>query len=319
MIIDWSTVRVAVLGGGGFLGSHVAAELRKRGAAPIVPRTSAGWDFRESSSATRFFEQHRPQIVFNCAARQGGLEYQRQFPADIFYDNMLMGLQSLHAAWRGGVQKYVNIVAACSYPGYLDGMMSEEDYWSGPLHDSVVNYGLTKKAQVVQGLCYRRQFGFDSIHLLMTNLYGPGEHFHPDRSHGLAALLLKFYEAKRFARPHVTIWGSGRPVREWLFVEDAAEGIVTAAERYDEADPINVSVGGGLSIADLAQLIMEIVGYDGDIVYDREKPDGALIKTFANDRARRLIGWEPRTSLRDGLARTLQWLETHYERVVAEP
>ncbi len=317
-MIDWSKVKVAVLGGGGFLGGHVVLELRKRGVEALVPRTRDGWDFRELSSATRFFERYRPDIVFNCAARQGGLEYQRHYPADIFYDNMLMGLQSLHAVRRGGAKKYVNIVAACSYPGYLDGLMSEEDYWAGPLHDSVVNYGFTKKAQIVQGLCYRRQFGFSSIHLLMTNLYGPGEHFHPDRSHGLAALLLKFYEAKRFGRPRVVIWGTGRPVREWLFVEDAAEAIVAAAERYDGADPINVSVGGGLSISELALLIKDVVGYEGELVYDLDMPDGALRKTFANDRIRDLVGWQPKTSLRDGVVRTLAWLDAHYDQAIAE-
>lgn len=317
MPIEWSKATVAVLGGGGFLGSQVARQLRQRGVEPVVPRTADGWDFRALPSAMRFFEQYHPDVVFNCAAHQGGLEYQRRFPADLFYENMLMGLHSLHAASRAGARKYVNIVAACSYPGYLDGVMSEDDYWSGPLHESVVNYGFTKKAQVVQGECYRRQFGFDSIHLLMTNLYGPGEHFHPDRSHGLAALLLKFYEAKRFGRARVVIWGSGRPVREWLFVEDAAEAIVATAERYDGAQPINVSVGSGLSISELALLIKDIVGYEGELVYDTDRPDGALHKTFANERIRTLVGWQPRTSLRDGLTRTLAWLDANYDHVVA--
>lgn len=308
---------MAVLGGGGFLGSHVVAELRRRGVDPIVPRTADGWDFRRPASARDFFQRHRPAVVFNCAAHQGGLEYQRKHPADLFYDNMLMGLHSLDAACRAGAQKYVNIVAGCSYPGYLEGKMTEDDYWEGPLHDSVVSYGFTRKAQVVQGLCYRRQFGFKSVHLLMTNLYGPGEHFHPDRSHGLAALLLKFYEARRFGRSRVVVWGSGRAVREWLFVEDAAEAVVMAAERYDEPEPLNVSVGEGLSIAELAVLIQNIVGYRGEVVYDPEKPDGALHKTFANDRIRTLVGWQPRTCLRGGIARTLQWLEAHYERAIA--
>jgi len=314
--VDWSKTNVAVLGGGGFLGRHVAVELRKRGGAPVIARTAEGWDFREPSSALRFFERYRPEVVFNCAARQGGLDYQRRYPADVFFDNMLMGLHSMHTASQAGVKKYINIVAACSYPGYLDGAMREDDYWSGPLHDSVVNYGFTKKAQVVQGLCYRRQFGFDSIHLLMTNLYGPGEHFDVERSHGLAALLRKFYEAQRFGRPHVLIWGSGRPVREWLYVEDAAEAIVAAAERYDGAEPINVSVGSGLSITDLALLIKDVVGYGGELVYDLEKPDGAPHKTFANDRIQSLVGWHPRTALRDGIARTLQWLDAHYDEAI---
>lgn len=318
-MLDWPALRVAVLGGGGFLGSYVVQALRARGAEPIVPRTRDGWDFRDPASAARFFAAHRPDVAVNCAARQGGLAYQRQAPADIFYDNMLLGLHALHAAAHAGVRKYVNIVAACSYPGYLDGVMREADYWSGPLHESVVNYGFTKKAQVVQGECYRRQLGFDSIHLLMTNLYGPGEHFHPDRSHGLAALLLKFYEAKRFGRPEVVIWGSGQPIREWLFVEDAADAILEAAERYDGAEPLNVSVGSGLSITELALLIRELVGYQGALVYDRDKPDGALHKTFANERIRTLVGWQPRTSLRDGLAKTLAWLDAHYPDAMTQP
>lgn len=316
MNIDWSNTKVAVIGGGGFLGGYVVKALKQRGCDPVVPRTADGWNFVEMDSAARFFDEHQPQLVINCAARQGGLEYQRLYPADIYHDNMLMGLNTLHAAQRAGAEKYVNVVAGCSYPGYLAGAMSEDDYWAGPLHDSVINYGFTKKAQVVQGLCYKRQYDFNSIHLLMTNLYGPGEHFHPDRSHGLAALLLKFYQAKRESRPNVVIWGSGKPVREWLFVEDAAAAIVTAAERYDQPDPINVSVGSGLTITELALLIKDVVGYDGELVYDSDKPDGALLKTFANDRIKEAAGWEPTTPLGDGIAATLAWLDANYEYAV---
>lgn len=310
--------RIAVLGGGGFLGRHVVRALRTRGIAPIVPRTADGWDFRDAGNASRFFEQVRPGIAINCAARQGGLAYQRQCPADIYRDNLLMGLNTLHAAQRAEVGRYVNVVAACSYPGYADGMLTEDDYWSGPLHDSVVAYGFARKAQVVQGTLYRRQHGFDSIHLLMTNLYGPGEHFHPDRSHGLAALLRKFVEAKRDGAPHVVVWGTGRPIREWLFVEDAAEAIVLAADRYEDEAPLNVSVGDGLTIAALAALIREVVGYEGGIVYDPEKPDGALVKTFANDRIREALGWAPRTPIREGISRTLDWLKAHWDEATAE-
>ncbi|MDP7019468.1 MAG: NAD-dependent epimerase/dehydratase family protein, partial [Pirellulaceae bacterium] len=310
--------RVTVIGGGGFLGSHLVDLLRSRGCEPATPRTADGWDFRQPQSAAAFFAEHKPQVVFNCGARQGGLAYQRQFPAEIYYDNMLLGLNSLHAAQAAGVEKYINVVAACSYPGYLDGLMSEADYWSGPLHDSVVNYGFTKKAQVVQGWCYERQYGFNSNHLLMANLYGPREHFHPDRSHGLAALLRKFYEAKRNGAAEVQIWGTGRPVREWLFVKDAVAALVAAAERYDKVEPLNVSVGGGLSIAELAALIADIVGYTGELVYDSSKPDGALMKAFANDRIREEIDWSPTTELRDGIQQTLGWLDEHYERILSE-
>ncbi len=309
--------RVAVLGGGGFLGRHVVQALAARGIAPVVPRTADGWDFRDADSAARFFEEARPEIAINCAARQGGLAYQRLYPADIYRDNLLMGLNTLHAAREAGVVKYVNVVAACSYPGTADGVLSENDYWAGPLHDSVVAYGFARKAQVVQGACYRRQHGFSSVHLLMTNLYGPAEHFHPDRSHGLAALLRKFVEAQRGGAPHVVVWGTGRPIREWLFVEDAAEAVVLAADHYDDESPLNVSLGEGLTIAALAALIRDVVGFEGGIVYDTDMPDGALVKTFANDRIQRLLGWTPHTPLRDGIARTLAWLEAHWDEATA--
>lgn len=308
---------MAVFGGGGFLGGHVVDLLQQKGCQPVVPRTAEGWDFRDLDNVTRFLRETQPAIVFNCAARQGGLSYQQQFPADIYYDNLLLGLNSLHAASQNGVEKYVNVVAACSYPGYLDGAMSESDYWSGPLHDSVVNYGFTKKAQVVQGWCYEKQYGFKSNQLLMANLYGPGEHFHPDRSHGLAALLRKFYEAKRNGDKQVTLWGTGKPIREWLFVKDAAEALVAVAERFDGVEPMNVSVGHGLSVAELAELIGNIVSFEGEIVYDSTKPDGALVKTFENQKIRDTTGWEPRTDLRDGIRETLTWFDTNYDAICA--
>ena len=318
MTMDWGNTRVAVLGGGGFLGSHLVDQLGQLGCEPVVPRTAEGWDFRDLESIGRFFAEHPSQVVFNCAARQGGLGYQRSHPADIFFDNMRLGLNSMHAAHQAGVEKYVNVVAACSYPGYVDGVLGEDDYWSGPLHESVVNYGFTKKSQVVQGWCYDRQYDFKSIHLLMTNLFGPREHFHPDRSHGLAALLRKFYDARESGAPDVTIWGTGKPVREWLFVRDAVDAMVLAAERYDDVSPLNISTGGGLSIMELALLIKEIVGFEGELVLDSTKPDGALVKTFANDRVQSAIGWQPTTSLKDGILETLEWLESNYAHATEE-
>ena len=318
MTIDWGQTRVAVLGGGGFLGSHLGDHLQQLECEPVVPRTADGWDIRDLESIERFFSEHPSQVVFNCAARQGGLGYQRTHPADIFYANMRMGLHSMHAAHQAGVGKYINVVAACSYPGYVDGVLGEDDYWSGPLHESVVNYGFTKKSQVVQGWCYDRQYDFKSIHLLMTNLFGPREHFHPDRSHGLAALLRKFYDARQGGAAEVTIWGTGKPVREWLFVRDAVEAMVRAAECYDDVSPLNISTGGGLSIMELAMLIKEIVGFEGELVLDSTKPDGALVKTFTNDRAESAIGWQPSTSLRDGIRETLAWLESNYAQATEE-
>lgn len=312
-----SSTRVAVLGGGGFVGSHVVTALRRRGLDPVIPRTADGWDFRDPANAARFFDQHRPELVINCAARQGGLEYQRLYPADIYYDNLLLGLHAMHAAAHGGVRRYVDVIAACSYPAATAGVSSEDDYWSGPLHDSVLNYGFTRKAQLVQGVCYRRQYGFESIPLLMTNLYGPGEHFHPDRSHGLAALLRKFFDAKRFGRPSVEIWGSGDPIREWLFVEDAADAIVAATSPAAGCEPLNASVGHGCTIRELAATIQRIVGFEGEVVYDRSKPEGAACKIFSNERIRQRLGWQPKVGLEDGIARTLAWLDQHYAEAVS--
>jgi GDP-L-fucose synthase len=307
--VDWKKTRVTVVGGGGFLGGHVTRSLAERGCDAAVPRTADGWDFRSLDGALRFFETHRPELVFNCGARQGGLAYQAKYPAEIYYDNMLLGLNTMEAARLAGVDRYVNVIAGCSYPGEVAGLMAEEDYWAGPLHASVVNYGFTKKAQVVQAECYRRQHGFVAISLLLANLYGPGDHSDPERSHALMALLRRFWEAKREGRPEVVVWGTGRPVREWLYVEDAAEALVRAAERYDGVEPLNVGVGEGSSIRELAETIATLVGYEGRIVYDADKPDGAPFKTLRIDRFVAATNWRPKTSLDEGLRRTLAWFE----------
>lgn len=317
MGLDWKQTRVVVTGGGGFLGSHVCDVLRERGATPLVPRTADGWDFRQPESARRYFSEARPEVVIDCAARQGGLAYQRLYPAEIFHDNMLLGLHTLHAAHLAGARRFISPVAACSYPGYVDGMQDEDDYWSGPLHESVLNYGFTRKARVVQGACYRRQYGLEAIPLLVTNLYGPREHFHPERSHALAALLRRFVEARRTGADRVVVWGTGRPVREWLYVRDAAEALVLAAEHSDFSEPLNVSTGGGLTVAELARVIAEVVGYEGEIAFDPTLPDGAMMKAFSNERIREVLGWTPRTELRTGIAATLAWLEANWDAATA--
>jgi GDP-L-fucose synthase len=228
-----------------------------------------------------------------------------------------MGANTMEAARLAGVRKYVNIIAGRAYPGEpRDGILREQEFEDGPLHPTVENYGATKRAAVMQAKCYRRQYGFDAISLILINLYGPGEHFHPDRSHALAALLRKFYEAKRDQTPEVVLWGTGRAVREWLYVEDAAEGIVRAAEKYSDPEPINIAVGKGQTIAELAALIEEITGYEGAVVYDSAKPDGALQKVGDITKMKRVLDWEPRTSIRTGIQFTLDWFVAHYEEAI---
>jgi GDP-L-fucose synthase len=306
--IDWSRARVLVAGGGGFLGSHVVRALEARGCAPVVPRTAGGWDLRREASAMELAERYRPEIVIDCAADQGGLAYVRRAPATIFTDNLLMGLHLMRAATAVGAHTYVSALAACSYPGETSGPMREEDYWAGPLHESVVAYGFTKKARVVQAQCYAQQHGLRVISLLLANLYGPGDHLEAERSHALTALLRRFFEAVRDGQDEVAVWGSGEPIREWLYVEDAAEALVVAAERVDSVEPFNVGTGVGLSIRELAETIARAVGFTGRIRYDRSFPDGAPFKTLCVERFTTATGWRARTPLDEGLAHSLEWL-----------
>jgi GDP-L-fucose synthase len=315
----WEKQRVIVTGGQGFLGSRVKSRLVDAGAEVTSCSRTSGCDLRNLDQAVDVFTRHQPEIIFNCASNQGGIAYQNLYPGTIYYDNLLMGANAMESARLTGVKKYVNIIAGCAYPGDpRDGILREDEFEAGPMHPTVENYGMTKRAAVMQAKCYRRQYNFNAISLILINLYGPGEHFHPDRSHALAALIRKFYEAKRDGIPEVVVWGTGRPVREWLYVEDAAEGIIRAAERYDDVEPLNIAVGRGYTIAELAAMIQEIVGYEGRIVYDTTKPDGALRKTGDITKMKAMLDWEPPTPIREGIRRTLDWFVEHYDEATRE-
>lgn len=314
----WKDRRVVVAGGGGFVGSHIRKLLADYPCQVFVPRTRDGCDFTDLRKTLEYFNKTKPDIVFNCCAYQGGIRYQQLYPGKIYYANLLMGTFLMEAARLTGVKKYINISAGCGYPGYLkDEVMDESVYWNGPLHESVLNYGFTKKAQIVQGWCYKKQYAFNSIHLIMANMYGPGEHFHPDRSHGLAALIKKIYDARRDNTGKVEIWGTGKPVREWLYVKDAAVGIVRAAEVYDEVAPINISTGHGYTIAALASIIKNIMGYEGELFYNTAMPDGAMKKVLGVGRMKQKLNWEPGTSIETGIRETIQWLEKNYAAAAA--
>lgn len=306
----WAGRTVIVTGGSGFLGSQIVGLLRPAATVHIASR-GTGVDLSVWEQARQFFEQHPAEVVINCAALQGGLRFNEIAPGEIYLKNLLMGAHAMEASRLAGVRKYVNIVAGCSYPGYLEDDLTEEHYWDGRLHESVVNYGITKKVQTVQGWSYKRQYGFNSIHLIMSNLYGPGDHFEPERSHALAALVRKFVDAVRNGATEVEVWGSGRPVREWLHVGDAAEAVVRAAERVDEVEPLNVGTGVGHTITELAEQIADAVGFQGRIVYNAARPDGAARKVSDVGRMRHLLGWEPRTSLAEGIVRTVEFYRAH--------
>jgi GDP-L-fucose synthase len=311
----WKKRRVVICGGQGFLGGEVMRRLVDLQSDVISCSRRTGADLRDLEQAVGFFRTHEPEVVINCAANQGGLAYQKLYPATIYYDNLLMGANTLEAARLCGVKKYVNIIAGCAYPGDpRDGVLREEEFEAGPMHSTVENYGATKRAAVTQARYYRRQYGFDAISLILINLYGPAEHFHPDRSHALAALIRKFYEAKRDQTPEVILWGTGKAIREWMYITDAAEGIVRASEKYIEAEPLNIAVGSGQTIAELANVIKGVVGYDGQIVYDRKMPDGALRKVGETTRMRAILDWGPQVPILEGIQRTLDWFAAHYEK-----
>jgi GDP-L-fucose synthase len=293
--------------------------LIQKGAEPVSCSRAAGCDLRHLPEARAFFEKHKPEFVINCASNQGGIAYQKLYPGAIFYDNLLMGANTMEAARLAGVNKYVNVIAGCAYPGEpRDGILREDEFEAGPMHPTVENYGATKRAAVMQAKCYWRQHRFQVLSLILINLYGPGEHFHPDRSHALAALIRKFYEAERDGAPEVVLWGTGRAVREWTYVEDAAEGILRAAEVYSALEPLNIAVGSGQTIADLAEIVKEAVGFSGRIVYDSSKPDGALHKVGDIAKMVATLHWKPGTPLPEGIRQTLNWFVNHYAEATSE-
>ncbi|MBI2621727.1 MAG: NAD-dependent epimerase/dehydratase family protein [Candidatus Levybacteria bacterium] len=260
----------------------------------------------------------KPDIVINCAANQGGIAYHIGKQADLFMDNMLMGTFLMQVSQQIGVKKFVNIVAGCSYPGYVEnGEMNEDEYWNGKLHESIFSFGFPRKASTVYGLALKRQFNFNSIHLIMANMFGPREHFNSEQSKALAGLIRKMYEAKKNNLPKVEVWGTGKPTRDWLYVKDGAEAILRATAYYNDIEPLNITTGVGISVAKLAETIKAIVGYKGKLVYDTDKPDGAMHKTFGIKKMQKILGWMPSTPIDKGIKETVEWFGKNYEKAIS--
>jgi GDP-L-fucose synthase len=307
---------IVILGGTGFLGSHIHKKLSSYDCKLLTPSRKDGIDFRRYESCLNYLQKADPDIVFNCTGDQGGVGYYENREGAIYFDNLLMGTYLMEATRIAGAEKYVNIVPNCSYPGYLESdLIREEDFWNGQLHSSVLSYGFSKKAPVVQGWSYAKQYNFNSIHLVVTNLYGPGDHFDPRKSHALGALLLKFYEARKNHFRQVEVWGTGEAIREWLYVEDAADAIVLAGGKYQKLEPLNIAVGSGISIAELASIIKRITGFDGEVVFNSNKPSGARKKVLSVSRMRDMLGWSPQTSIETGIEETLRWLDLNYDNI----
>lgn len=308
---------VLVTGGGGFLGSHVVAALRAYGYQDVFVVRRQEYDLVKPSDVVRLFDEHPAALVVHLAAIVGGIGANRAHPGRFFYDNLMMGVQVLHEARCRGVEKVVAVGTICAYPKFTPAPFREADLWKGYPEETNAPYGLAKKMLLVQAQAYRQEFGFNAIYLLPTNLYGPGDNFDPRSSHVIPALIRKCVDAKREQRPFVEVWGTGRATREFLYVDDAAEAVVLAAERYDGADPINIGSGHEISIRELVELIAELVGFEGRIVWDPSKPDGQPRRMLDTTWAEARFGFRARTPFRDGLRRMIDWYLTNVDRVTA--
>jgi len=310
--------RILVTGGSGFLGRHVIEELQRVGASEVVAPRSSDHDLRDQGAIRRLLTDEDPNVVIHLAAVVGGIGANRLHPGRFFYDNAIMGIQLLHESWRAGVDRMVIVGTVCSYPKHTSSPFREEDLWNGYPEETNAPYGLAKKMLLVQGQSYRAEYGFDTLYLIQTNLYGPWDDFDPQTSHVIPALIRKCIEAKEARRDHIEVWGTGTASRDFLYVEDAARGIVAATSSSEMDEPVNLGSGREVTIRELVELISELTGFRGEIRWDPTKPDGQPRRRLDTSRARDRFGFEARTSLRDGLAKTIDWFLTHRgERVSA--
>jgi GDP-L-fucose synthase len=306
----WKGQRVVVTGGAGFLGSVVTRKLAERGASEIVVPRSTDHDLTKRADVARLLEDPRPDLVIHLAARVGGIGANLAAPADIYVSNLLMGTYLIEEARAAGIPKTVLLGTICSYPKFTPVPFKEDDLWNGYPEETNAPYGIAKKALLVHAQANRAQYGQNCIFLMPANLYGPGDKFDPAVSHVIPALIKKVVDAQEEGRDEIEVWGTGSATREFLYVEDAAEGILLAASHYDGPDPVNLGTDDEISIKDLAELICKLAGFDGKLAWDTSKPDGQPRRRVDPGRARDLFGFEAGTSLEDGLRRTIDWYRT---------
>ncbi len=305
----WPGRRVMVTGGAGFLGGAVVRQLEQAGATQIFVPRSRDYDLRTRDGIGRALADGRPDLVIHLAAVVGGIGANRENPGRFFYENAIMGIELMEQSRLAGVGKLVQIGTVCSYPKFTPVPFREEDLWNGYPEETNAPYGLAKKMLLVQGQAYRQQYGFDVIHLIPVNLYGPGDNFNPSSSHVIPALIKKCVDARGAGEDHIDVWGSGAASREFLYVEDAAEGIVLAAERYDGAEPVNLGVGNEITIRDLVGLIVRLTRFAGEIHWDPSKPDGQPRRALDTSRARERFGFVATTAFEEGLRHTIDWYQ----------
>ena len=306
-MVDLTRKRIVVTGGSGFVGRHVVAALQGRGCRGIVVPRKAQYDLTRETDVERLFTDAAPEVVIHLAAVVGGIGANREWPGRFFYENVMMGAMTMERARLAGVEKFVGIGTICAYPKLARVPFLESDLWNGYPEETNAPYGIAKKMLLVQGGAYREQYGFNAIHLLPVNLYGPHDNFDPKSSHVIPALIRKCVDAVATGAAEVVCWGTGDATREFLYVEDCAEAIVLATERYESAEPVNIGAGFEISIRDLAGLIAARTGFKGRLVFDRTKPDGQPRRSLDVTRARETFGFSASTDFAEGLARTIEW------------
>lgn len=314
----WRDKRVLLTGGAGFLGSHVVKMLRDRGCRELFIPRSKECDLREKEDIVRLLANTRPDIVIHLAAVVGGIGANRRNPGQFFYQNAVMGIQLIEQALRFAVQKFVCVGTICAYPKFTPVPFKEEDLWNGYPEETNAPYGLAKKMLLVQLQSYRQEFGFNGIYLLPVNLYGPRDNFDIETSHVIPAIIRKCIEAKWQGDKKIVSWGTGKVSREFLYVEDAAEGILLAAEHYNKSEPVNLGSGEEIIVSKLVSMIGELSGFEGEIEWDASKPDGQPRRCLDTARAEREFGFKAKTKLREGLSKTINWYEEVVERHSAQ-
>ena len=299
--LNLATKRICVTGGAGFLGTHLIRRLKEHGAREIFVPQYPEYDLVREADIIRMIDTAKPDIIIHLAAKVGGIGANREKPGEFFYDNLMMGVQLIHQSWMKGVEKFVAIGTICAYPKYTPIPFKEEDLWNGYPEETNAPYGLAKKMLLVQSQSYREQYGYNSIFLLPVNLYGPGDNFNPASSHVIPALIRKYLEAKEQGASEIIAWGDGSPTREFIYVEDAAEGIALATERYNSSEPVNIGSSFEISIKDLTETIARLTGFNGSIRWDTTKPNGQPRRKLDTTRARDAFGFEAKTDFEEGL------------------